>query len=100
MLMSATPADRELRGSTGHKCYVWLVTANEQHNWIINAETFRQEDDDNQRLLDGRHLVESFTCHYYQQRYLHLPQDKLRSVGGVKHTKQLSLIEVEIHTIK
>lgn len=61
---------------------------------------FQQEDDDSRRLLETMHLVESFMCHYYQHRYCYLPHDKQQSVGGVKHTKQLSLIEVENHTIK
>lgn len=46
------------------------------------------------------HLVESFMCQYYQHLYCYLPQDKQHSVGGVKHTKQLSLFEAENHTIK
>lgn len=39
-------------------------------------------------------------CHYYQRCYCYLLKDKQHSVGGVKHTKQLPLIEAENHTIK
>ena len=64
----------------------------------LNAKLLRQ--DDNQMLLEAMHLLESFMCHYYQHGYCYLPQDKQHCVGGVKHTKQLFLIEAENHTIK
>lgn len=84
---------------TYDKCSVWLVAANEQPELILNEKMFRRQDDDNQRLLEAMHRVGSFMCHY-QHRYCYLPQDKQHSVGGVKHTKQLSLIEAENQTIK
>jgi len=73
--------------------HVQLATANELPEFISNANKFRQKG-------ETMHLVESFMWHYYQSCYCYLPQDKQHSVGGVKHTKQLSLIEAEKHTIK
>lgn len=38
-------------------------------------------------------------CHQQQHHHCYLPQSKWQSVGGVKQTKQLPLIEVENSTI-
>lgn len=65
LLMSEVPVEKAPWGLvfvcnkdhfTGHKCYVWLVTANEQPELMLNAEIFRQEDDDNQKLVEAMRL--------------------------------------------
>lgn len=82
----------------GCSCNVQFVRANEHLEYEM------------QKCSDVRKTKESFwkllrpawryICHYYRDCYCYLTQDKQHSVGGVKHTKQLPLIEVQNSTIK
>lgn len=84
---------------TGLSRCVWLW-ANEQSELLLHVKMIRQENDDNQRLLEAMHLIGRFARHHCQHDYCYLLHEKKHTVGGVKLIRQLSLIEVEDCTLR